>query len=123
MILDVSGDARADPAFPIARHTDSRPGVRIWGVISFEAVCMSGIEWEGIYHAMLMTFPNDWSKVGKKYHRRPPECFITLYYVVWQLASRLEELASLTQRGCRMLSATGERNRTGHLLLSPNWTF
>ncbi|GFW22848.1 uncharacterized protein TNCV_2380631 [Trichonephila clavipes] len=39
---------------------------------------------------MLMILPNDWSKVGKKYRRRPSGCFIPLCHVVWQLASRLE---------------------------------
>ncbi|GFX92449.1 HTH_Tnp_Tc3_2 domain-containing protein [Trichonephila clavipes] len=49
----------------------------------------------------LMTWPDNWSTFGKKYHRRPPGYFITLCHVVWQLASRLEvgqhliELATL----------------------------
>ncbi|GFU05615.1 hypothetical protein TNCV_3292081 [Trichonephila clavipes] len=34
---------------------------------------MSGIGWEDdcIYQGMLMTLPNDWSKFGKNYRRRP----------------------------------------------------
>ncbi|GFV02833.1 uncharacterized protein TNCV_2304661 [Trichonephila clavipes] len=32
----------------------------------------------------------NWSKFGNKYRSRLSGCFITLCYVVWQLASRLE---------------------------------
>ncbi|GFW54517.1 uncharacterized protein TNCV_2231911 [Trichonephila clavipes] len=42
------------------------------------------------YQEMLKTWPDNWSKFGKKYRRRPPGCFITLCHVVRQLASRPE---------------------------------
>ncbi|GFS63855.1 RNase H domain-containing protein [Trichonephila clavipes] len=40
---------------------------------------------------MLMTWPDNWSKCVKKYRRRPSGYFITLWLVVWQLASRPED--------------------------------
>ncbi|GFX49643.1 hypothetical protein TNCV_4902851 [Trichonephila clavipes] len=44
-----------------------------------------------IYQGMLMTCPDNWSKLGKKYCRRPSGYFITLCHVVWQFAFRLEQ--------------------------------
>ncbi|GFT23018.1 hypothetical protein TNCV_1857921 [Trichonephila clavipes] len=35
-------------------------------------------------------WPDNWSKLCKKYRRRPSGCFITLCHFVWQLASKLE---------------------------------
>ncbi|GFU49632.1 hypothetical protein TNCV_4143991 [Trichonephila clavipes] len=41
--------------------------------------------------------PDNRSKFGKKYRRRTSGCFITLYHVVWQLASRLEVGQHITE--------------------------
>ncbi|GFV56630.1 hypothetical protein TNCV_4628281 [Trichonephila clavipes] len=106
----------ADPAFTIARHIGPPLEVIVWGALSFEAgplwsslelvehildqpnhqiplqSSMFGIGWEGncFYQGMLMNWPDNWSKFGKKYLRRPSGCFITLCHVVWQLSSILE---------------------------------
>ncbi|GFX12198.1 transposable element Tc1 transposase [Trichonephila clavipes] len=99
---------RADPAFTIEGHTGHQHGVIVWGAIYFEAgplwssleahlqhiayqtllwpaiiplqSSMSGILWKGdcIYQGMLMTWPDNRSKFGYKYRRRPSACFITM---------------------------------------------
>ncbi|GFT47144.1 transposable element Tc1 transposase [Trichonephila clavipes] len=41
-LLEDAGQ-RANPAFTIARHTNSQPGVMIWGAISFDSRTPLGI--------------------------------------------------------------------------------
>ncbi|GFW63483.1 HTH_Tnp_Tc3_2 domain-containing protein [Trichonephila clavipes] len=50
----------------------------------------SGWNHADVYRGMLITWSINWSKFGKKYRKRPSECFITVCQVLWLLASRLE---------------------------------
>ncbi|GFX68046.1 HTH_Tnp_Tc3_2 domain-containing protein [Trichonephila clavipes] len=54
---------------------------------SMPEICREG---DCVYRGMFIFWPDNWSKFGNKYRRRPSGCLITLCHVVWQFASRLE---------------------------------